>query len=354
MFCRRVHRRRRSAAGAALPLRRARLPSSSWCPAGYLVSQWFADQGFAVVVADGRGTPGRGRRGSTRSTATRPASPWRTRWTRCRRPLRRTPTSTSTGWRSAAGRTAAYLAALTVLRRPDVFHAAVAGAPVTDPRLYDTHWQERYLGHPEEYPEVTPRPSRRRGQPVPPLMLVHGLADDNVRPRPGARRAALDRVGRARRAARSCAGCSAPCGRSRRRAGAPAAGPRPARRARRAAARRRPRGRVEARGREDAGRRCPRASTCRPTGSCRRRSRTRCATRARRRAEVTVRSPPGCSSSTSSTTAAAAPAPAADGRRRDRGDARARRDARRHARRRAAARGRLPRARPAARWRQRA
>ena len=41
-----------------------------------------------------------------------------------------------------------YLAALAVLRRPDVFHAAVAGAPVTDWRLYDTHYTERYLGRP--------------------------------------------------------------------------------------------------------------------------------------------------------------------------------------------------------------
>ncbi|NED84426.1 prolyl oligopeptidase family serine peptidase, partial [Streptomyces sp. SID11233] len=36
-----------------------------------------------------------------------------------------------------------YLAAMAVLRRPDVFHAGVSGAPVTDLRLYDTHYQER-------------------------------------------------------------------------------------------------------------------------------------------------------------------------------------------------------------------
>ena len=45
-----------------------------------------------------------------------------------------------------------YLAALAVLRRPDVFHAAVAGAPVTDWALYDTHYTERYLGHPDDRP----------------------------------------------------------------------------------------------------------------------------------------------------------------------------------------------------------
>ena len=75
-----------------------------------------------------------------------------------------------------------YLAALAVLRRPDVFHVAVAGAPVIDQRLYDTHYKERYLGHPDESPEtydhcslIGDAPNLRR-----PLMLIHGLSDDNV------------------------------------------------------------------------------------------------------------------------------------------------------------------------------
>jgi dipeptidyl-peptidase 4 len=69
-----------------------------------------------------------------------------------------------------------------VLRRPAVFHAAIAGAPVTDMRLYDTHYTERYLGHPDEHPDVYARnsiiddaPNLRR-----PLLIIHGLADDNV------------------------------------------------------------------------------------------------------------------------------------------------------------------------------
>ncbi len=75
-----------------------------------------------------------------------------------------------------------YLAARAVLDRPDVFHAAVAGAPVTDWRLYTTHYTERYLGDPavrgadydaDSLLATAPTLSR-------PLMLVHGLADDNV------------------------------------------------------------------------------------------------------------------------------------------------------------------------------
>lgn len=80
-----------------------------------------------------------------------------------------------------------YLAALAVLRRPDVFHAAVAGAPVTDFRLYDTHYTERYLGDPATRPEVYAANSlvtedglTAPENPPRPLMIIHGLADDNV------------------------------------------------------------------------------------------------------------------------------------------------------------------------------
>ncbi|MBO0890708.1 MAG: S9 family peptidase, partial [Acidothermales bacterium] len=143
--------------------------------------QWFADQGFAVVVADGRGTPGRG-----------------AAWERAVHGDLATPVLEDQvdalrgaadeypdldldrvgirGW-SFGG----YLAAMAVLRRPDVFHAAVAGAPVTDLSLYDTHYQERYLG-PDTGAQpyrvssiVDDAPNLRR-----PLMIIHGLVDDNV------------------------------------------------------------------------------------------------------------------------------------------------------------------------------
>jgi len=75
-----------------------------------------------------------------------------------------------------------YLAALAVLRRPDVFHTAIAGAPVTEWRLYDTHYTERYLGDPntqsEQYNASSLLPLASDLQR--PLLLIHGLADDNV------------------------------------------------------------------------------------------------------------------------------------------------------------------------------
>ncbi len=150
--------------------------------AQYHTSQWFADQGFAVVVIDGRGTPGRGpdfERAVSGDLAgpvledqiegLHAAARLEPRLDLSRVAIR--------GW-SFGG----YLAALAVLRRPDVFGAAIAGAPVTDWRLYDTHYTERYLGHPDETPANYLRTDLIRLAPRlrQPLMLIHGLADDNV------------------------------------------------------------------------------------------------------------------------------------------------------------------------------
>jgi dipeptidyl-peptidase-4 len=75
-----------------------------------------------------------------------------------------------------------YMAANGVLREPDVFKAAVAGAPVTDWEDYDTHYTERYLGLlPESkaaYDEASLLPLAKNLKR--PLLLVHGTADDNV------------------------------------------------------------------------------------------------------------------------------------------------------------------------------
>jgi dipeptidyl-peptidase-4 len=68
------------------------------------------------------------------------------------------------------------------MRRPDAFHAGVAGAPSADPALYDTHYTERYLGHPAEHPEIYERNSvlPDAAKLERPLLLIHGMTDDNV------------------------------------------------------------------------------------------------------------------------------------------------------------------------------
>ena len=77
------------------------------------------------------------------------------------------------------------MSALAVLRRPDVFAAAIAGAPVSDWRWYDTVATERWLGHPGQHPDAYDRSSLLplAAGLTRPLLFVHGLADDNVHPR---------------------------------------------------------------------------------------------------------------------------------------------------------------------------
>ena len=147
----------------------------------HLTSQWFADQGFAVLVVDGRGVDGRGPawdremyRDFTVALEDQVdalhAAAERFDFLDLGRVGMR-------GW-SFGGE----LTAMALLRRPDVFHAGVVGAPVTDQYLYDTFYTERYLGKPQDEPEVY-----RRNSPLldaaslsRPMLLIHGLADDNV------------------------------------------------------------------------------------------------------------------------------------------------------------------------------
>jgi dipeptidyl-peptidase 4 len=154
----------------------------------YLSSQWFADQGFAVIIIDGRGTPGRGTEweravfhdlaGPVIEDQVRALDAITAELATDGIELDRTRVGIR-GW-SFGG----YLAALAVLTRPDVFHAAVAGAPVTEWRLYDTHYTERYLGDPFTDPAPYDASSLLplADQLTRPLLLIHGLADDNVVP----------------------------------------------------------------------------------------------------------------------------------------------------------------------------
>lgn len=75
-----------------------------------------------------------------------------------------------------------YMALMSMVRAPEFFAAGVAGAPVTDWRLYDTHYTERYMSTPEDNPQgytdgmVMTHASTLQG----PLLIMHGMADDNV------------------------------------------------------------------------------------------------------------------------------------------------------------------------------
>jgi dipeptidyl-peptidase-4 len=147
-----------------------------------LLDQWLADQGFIVVSVDGRGTPGRGRdweRAIGKNFGSVPLDDQMAGLLALGQafPEMDLDRVGIYGW-SFGG----YLSALAVLRRPKVFKAGVAGAPVVDWLDYDTHYTERYLGLPESdaaaYKEaslLTYAADLKR-----PLLLVHGTADDNV------------------------------------------------------------------------------------------------------------------------------------------------------------------------------
>ena len=75
-----------------------------------------------------------------------------------------------------------YMSAIAAMRRPDVFHAGIAGAPVVDWHDYDTHYTERYLGLPEKNASGYSASSAitYADQLSRPLLVIHGTADDNV------------------------------------------------------------------------------------------------------------------------------------------------------------------------------
>jgi dipeptidyl-peptidase-4 len=161
-------------------------------PAGQLVlrmrtsffceDQWFAEHGFAVLVADGRGTPGRGPAWEKTVHGDTLSAPVEDQADALQATAERFPDLDLSrvgirGWSFGGA-----LAAMAVIRRPDVFHAAISGAATHDQRLYDTHWRERFLGRPQQHPEWYERssPITHAAELTRPLLLIHGLADDNV------------------------------------------------------------------------------------------------------------------------------------------------------------------------------
>jgi dipeptidyl-peptidase 4 len=151
-------------------------------PDRYMIDQWMADRGYIVVALDGRGTPGHGReweraiRGNLIQAALEDqvAGLEALAKRELAMDLKRVGV---VGW-SFGG----YFSAMAVVQKPDVFRCAVAGAPVVTWENYDTFYTERYLGLPSENAEayrassvLTYAKDLRR-----PLLLIHGLTDDNV------------------------------------------------------------------------------------------------------------------------------------------------------------------------------
>ena len=150
--------------------------------AAFCEDQWFAEHGFAVLVVDGRGTPGRGPAWEKTIYGDALTAPVEDQADALSAVKEQFPDLDLTrvgirGWSFGGA-----LAAMAVLRRPEVFHAAVSGAAPHDQRLYDTHWRERFIGRPDENPDGYDRSSTMTYAAglTRPLLLIHGIADDNV------------------------------------------------------------------------------------------------------------------------------------------------------------------------------
>lgn len=148
---------------------------------GDLFDQYFAQQGYVVITLDNRGMARRGRAfsdpihrqlGAIEVDDQRAALQWLATqpWVDGKR-------MGVFGW-SYGG----YLSLMMLAKASDLVAAGVSVAPVTDWALYDTHYTERYLGQPKDNAE-----GYRKSSVLPwldglnsPLLLMHGMADDNV------------------------------------------------------------------------------------------------------------------------------------------------------------------------------
>jgi dipeptidyl-peptidase-4 len=151
-------------------------------PRQYFQQQCMADRGYIVAVSDNRGTPGRDAAWIRAVKGNAIDIPLQDQVDALQALGKRVPQMDMRrvgvfGW-SFGG----YFSAMATIRRPDVFAAGVAGAPVVDWQDYDTFYTERYMGLPSENADgyakssvLTYAADLRR-----PLLLVHGVTDDNV------------------------------------------------------------------------------------------------------------------------------------------------------------------------------
>jgi len=160
----------------------AQTVTDSWGGGGYLWHLMLSQMGYIVMSVDNRGTPApRGRawrkaiykqigvlNGADQAAAARAIGQW---------PFVDPRRLGVWGW-SGGGSTTLNV----MFRTPDVYRMGMAVAPVADLHYYDTIYQERYVGLPQENPEVY-----RVGSPVTfasqlkgDLLVVHGSGDDNV------------------------------------------------------------------------------------------------------------------------------------------------------------------------------
>jgi dipeptidyl-peptidase-4 len=155
----------------------------TWFLNHHLFHRWLTQQGYVVMSVDARGTPapkGRDwRKALYQKIGVTSSHDWNLAVQKlCERHTWMDRSRLAIwGWSGGGAMTLNML-----FRYPDLFCAGMSVAPVTDVSLYDTIYQERYLGDPRQFPEVYERCSpitfakHLKGH----LLLVHGTGDDNV------------------------------------------------------------------------------------------------------------------------------------------------------------------------------
>jgi dipeptidyl-peptidase-4 len=159
----------------------SQLTADRWGGSVHNTYRLFADMGIAVFLVDNRGTWGRGhgfetavhrRLGGLEVTDQLAAARW----------LQAQPWVDPERIAVYGGSYGGYMTLLLMLKAPDIFHAGIAYAPVTDWSLYDTIYTERYMDTPQDNPE-----GYRESAPLTyaenlggALLVVHGTMDNNV------------------------------------------------------------------------------------------------------------------------------------------------------------------------------
>ncbi len=159
----------------------SQLTENRWGGSIHNTFRLFADMGMAVFLVDNRGTSGRGHAFETAvyrqlgklEVADQVAA---VRWLRGQQWV--DPTRIAVYGGSYGG----YMTLMCLLTAPDLFRAGIAYAPVTDWRLYDTIYTERYMGTPEDNAEgyLASAPLTYADNLAGALLLAHGSMDNNV------------------------------------------------------------------------------------------------------------------------------------------------------------------------------
>lgn len=151
-----------------------------------LFNQYLAQRGYVVFSIDNRGTPRRGMRftGALYGQQGNVEVDDQLRGVQLLRSLPFVdPNRIGVhGWSNGG-----YMALMLLAKAPHAYACGIAGAPVTDWALYDTHYTERFMGHPATNAEgyrqsavFTHLDNMASGPRTPQLLLIHGMADDNV------------------------------------------------------------------------------------------------------------------------------------------------------------------------------